>query len=185
VSDGVHPLAGHVSNPKSWSRFAAYRTISTALVGALLVVGGLASFHRPYDLRARAAALSDGTSFDLEAYRWILANTVPNDLFITDLTSDDDNAAAFSVMAAGRQLATVPKTFSNPYVDWNKKNRLGLRYLKAASNPDRDDMALCDLGRGHAWLLLSNNTKVIQARAEPAFRTRYNTIYRITGSDCS
>ncbi len=169
---------------KSWSRFAAYPTISTALVGALLVVGGLASFHRPYDLGARAEALRDGTSFDLEAYRWILANTVSNDLFITDLISDDVNVAAFSVIAAGRQLATVPIHFSNPFVDWNKKNDLRLRYLEAASDPDRPGTALCDLGGGHGWLLLPNDFKVIQARAEPAFRTRYNTVYRVIGSDC-
>jgi hypothetical protein len=153
------------------------------MVGALLAVGSLASFHRPFDIASRAFALSDGTSMDLEAYRWILANTVPKDLFITDLTSDDfPNVAAFSVMAAGRQLATVPKNFSNSFVDWNKKNNLRLRYLKAASDPDEPGTALCDLGYG--WLLLPNDLKVIQARAEPAFRTRYNTVYRITASEC-
>jgi hypothetical protein len=153
-------------------------------VGAVLVVGGFVSLHRPYDIRARAGALDDGTDFDLAAYRWILTNTTPEDLFVTDLRSDDINPTAFSVMAAGRQLATVPKTFSNPYVDWNKKNNLRLRYLDAASSADRPGTALCNLGRGHGWLLLPNDFKVIQARAEPAFRTPYNTGYRITGSDC-
>ena len=166
-----------------WGKFAVCRTIAVAMVGALLAVGSLASFHRPFDIASRAFALSDGTSMDLEAYRWILANTVPKDLFITDLTSDDfPNVAAFSVMAAGRQLATVPKNFSNSFVDWNKKNNLRLRYLKAASDPDEPGTALCDLG--HGWLLLPNDLKVIQARAEPAFRTRYNTVYRITASEC-
>jgi hypothetical protein len=164
-----------------WSKFAAFRTITVALVGALLAVGGLASWHRGFDIENRAAALTDGTSIDLEAYRWILANTVPNDLFVTDLRPV---TAAFSVMAAGRQLATAPILFSNPFVDWNKKNDLRLRYLEAASDPDQPGTALCDLGRGHGWLLLPNDFKVIPARVEPAFRTRYNTIYRITGSDC-
>jgi hypothetical protein len=164
--------------------FAAYPVVAAGLVGAVLVVGGFVSLHRPYDIRARAGALDDGTDFDLAAYRWILTNTTPEDLFVTDLRSDDINPTAFSVMAAGRQLATVPKTFSNPYVDWNKKNNLRLRYLDAASSADRPGTALCNLGRGHGWLLLPNDFKVIQARAEPAFRTPYNTGYRITGSDC-
>ena len=168
-----------------WSKFAACPMVAAGLVGAVLVVGGFASFHRPFDIASRAAALSDGTSMDLEAYRWILANTVPQDLFITNLTSDDyPNVTAFSVMAAGRQLATVPKNFSNPYVDWNEKNDQRLRYLEAATDPDRRGTALCNLGRGHRWLLLPNDFKVIQARAAPAFRTRYNTVYRITASEC-
>jgi hypothetical protein len=78
----------------------------------------------------------------------------------------------------------VPIHFSNPFVDWNKKNDLRLRYLEAASDPDRPGTALCDLGGGHGWLLLPNDFKVIRARAEPAFRTRYNTVYRVIGSDC-
>jgi len=167
-----------------WRKFGAFRTIAVALVGVFLAVGGLVALHRPFDIGSRAGALSDGTSFDLEAYRWILANTVPNDLFVTDLISDAINPTAFSVMAAGRQLVTVPKTFSNPYVDWNKKNSLRLSYLKAARDIDEPGTALCDLGRGHAWLLLPNDFNVIQARAEPAFRTPYNTVYRITGSEC-
>ena len=164
--------------------FAAYPIVTASLVGAVLVFGGLASLRRPYDIVARAQALNDGGDFDVAAYRWILSNTTPDDIFVTDLRSDDVNPTAFSVMAAGRQLATVPKTFSNPYVDWNKKNVLRLSYLDAASNPDRPGTVLCGLGHGHGWLLLPNDFKVIQVRAEPAFRTSYNTGYRITGSGC-
>ena len=164
--------------------FAAYPIVTASLVGAVLVFGGLASLRRPYDIVARAQALNDGGDFDLAAYRWILSNTTPDDIFVTDLRSDDVNPTAFSVMAAGRQLATVPKTFSNPYVDWNKKNVLRLSYLDAASNPDRPGTVLCGLGHGHGWLLLPNDFKVMQVRAEPAFRTSYNTGYRITGSGC-
>jgi hypothetical protein len=153
-------------------------------MGAVLVVGGLASLRRPYDIIAGAQALNDGGDFDLAAYRWILSNTTPDDIFVTDLRSDDVNPTAFSVMAAGRQLATVPKTFSNPYVDWNKKNDLRLSYLDAVSDPGRPGTALCGLGHGHGWFLLPNDFKVIQVRAEPVFRTPYNTGYRITGSGC-
>jgi hypothetical protein len=114
----------------------------------------------------------------------LLTNTTPDDVFVTDLRSDDFNPTAFPVMAAGRQLAIVPKTFSNPYVDWNKKNDLRLSYLDAVSDPGRPGAALCGLGHGHGWLLLPNDFKVIQVRAEPVFRTPYNTGYRITGSGC-
>jgi hypothetical protein len=165
-----------------WRKFAAVRTLAVVLVGALLAVGGLAFLHRRFDIAARSEALTDGKIIDLEAYRWILANTVPNDLFVTDLGW---SAAPFSVMAAGRQLAAVPILFSNPFVDWNKKNDLRLRYLEAAGDPDRPRTALCDLGRDHGWLLLPNDFQVVQARVEPVFRTRYNTVYRITGSDCA
>jgi hypothetical protein len=165
-----------------WRKFAAFRTLAVVLVGALLAVGGLAFLHRRFDIASRSEALSDGTSIDLEAYHWILANTVPDDLFVTDLRSA---AAPFSVMAAGRRLAAVPILFSNPFVDWNKKNDLRLRYLETANDPDRPRTALCDLGRGHGWLLLPNDFQVVQARVEPVFRTRYNTVYRITGSDCA
>jgi hypothetical protein len=169
-----------------WRKFAALRTLAVVLVGALLAVGGLAFLHRRYDISSRSGALSDGTSMDLEAYRWILANTVPQDLFITNLTSGGfPDVTAFSVMAAGRQLAAVPILFSNPFVDWNKKNDLRLRYLEAASDPDRPGTAFCDLGRGHGWLLLPNDFQLVRARVEPVFRTRYNTVYRITGSDCA
>jgi hypothetical protein len=159
-------------------------TIAVASMGAVLAVGSWASLHRRYDIAARAEALRDGSAIDSEAYRWILANTASKDLFVTDLTSDTDSVTAFSVMAAGRQLATVPKTFSNPYVDWTNKNELRLRYLEAASDPDRPGTALRDFGGGHGWLLLPNDFKVIRARAEPVFRTLYNTVYRITRSDC-
>jgi len=167
-----------------WENFRSYRAMAAALAAVLLVIGGLASVHRPYDLGVRAEALRDGTSFDLEAYHWILANTASTDLFVTDLTSDWEGIAAFSVLAAGRKLATVPRIFSNPYVDWNKRNYLRLLYLDAASDANRPGTALCDLARGRGWLLLPNDFKVIHARAEPVFQTRYNTVYRIIGSDC-
>jgi hypothetical protein len=168
-----------------FNKFAAYPTITAALVGTFLAVGGVISLQRSYDLGARAAAIrDDDTDFDLDAYRWILANTASNDAFVTDLTSDGANRTAFSVMAAGRQLVTVPKTFSNPYVDWNERNNKRLRYLEEASDADRLGAELCDLGGGHGWLLLPNDFKVIQTRAKPEFRTRYDTGYRIRESGC-
>jgi len=86
---------------------------------------------RPNDLSLREAALTraDELVLDLDAYRWILQETRPDALFLTELPASWYGPAAFSVIAAGRQIVSMPEFFSHPYVDWREREERRLRYL--------------------------------------------------------
>ncbi len=98
--------------------------------GMLIAAGILALGLRPYDRAARDAA----PEIDLAAYRWVLANTPPDALFVTaiptDLASPFD-PAAFAVLAAGRKLVALHALFSNPYGPWAPREA-----LRAAARAD-------------------------------------------------
>jgi hypothetical protein len=154
---------------------------SAAAAGAVLLFDDI--FVRTYDFRARAWALNNGDNFDAEAYRWILKNTDPADLFVTEKGDLDVpwNDRSFTVMAAGRRLVAVPATFSNPYVDPNQRERRRTKYLSALSQPSAD---LCDLekeaGKGRtAWFLLREGTPAEGANVKLALKTGLSSIYSL------
>lgn len=49
-----------------------------------------------------------------DMYHWILANTTPKDVFLTE---DDDQLALLAVAPAARKVVAIMWIFSNPYVD--------------------------------------------------------------------
>jgi hypothetical protein len=139
-------------------------------------------FVRTYDFRARAWVLNNGDNFDAEAYRWILKNTGPADLFVTEKGDPDVpwDDRAFTIMATGRRLVAVPEPFSNPDVDLSERDRRRTRYLSALSQSSAD---LCDLvseaGKGReAWFLLREGTPAGGRKVELVLRTKLSFIYR-------
>jgi hypothetical protein len=167
--------------PESWTdvRF---------LVGVLC--GIAACWPRPFDDSMRQRALDLGATFDWGAYSWVTQHTGPEDLFVTELPDTSLNPASLAVMAAGRRSVALPETYSNPYVEWQARNRLNLEYLAAAQAPaGLGSAALCSLlgetTRGaNAYVILPNEGAVDSTALHRDSVGETNTIYRVTASAC-
>ena len=152
------------------------------LVVLMLAIGSAGLFLRPYDRDIRAARLKEGgtETFDLAAYRFILAETPPDALFVTPLGGAPDDPfdpGGFAVMAAGRKLVATHVLFSNPYVDWSEreKRRLHLdRWLRGGDPP-----ADCVAVRTGLWAILENQAQVVENMADLVFRSPTHAIFRI------
>jgi hypothetical protein len=159
------------------------------LVGVLC--GIAACWPRPFDDSMRQRALDLGATFDWGAYSWVTRHTGPEDLFVTELPDASLNPASLAVMAAGRRSVALPETYSNPYVEWQARNRLNLEYLAAAQAPDGlGSAALCSLlgetTRGaNAYVILPNEGAVASTALHRDSVGESNTIYRVTPAACS
>jgi hypothetical protein len=167
--------------PESWTdvRF---------LVGVLC---GIAAFWpRPFDDSMRQRALDLGATFDWGAYSWVTRHTGPQDLFVTELPDRSLNPASLAVMAAGRRSVALPETYSNPYVEWQSRNRLNMEYLAAAqASAGRASAALCNLlgettKGANAYVILPNEEAVASTALRPDSVGETNTIYRVTAAAC-
>jgi hypothetical protein len=188
-------FAGWAAGRRIWASGGAARRAGLAAAVLLAAATGAAGLlNRPYDRVARQQAERDGVDFDRDAYAWILAETRPADLFVTELKTDWGDPAAFSVYAAGRRLVAAPKLHSNPYVAWEPRDARRQLYLAAAD--EGDAAALCGLAReaasargGRAWLLLPNERAVAapteRAGVEPVFRSAFHTAYRVVPDGCA
>lgn len=154
--------------------------VAAALVLASLALGGAGLLLRPFDLESRGIALhhADRDAMDLAAYRWLLAETRPEALFVTEMLEPWRAPAAFSVIAAGRKLISSPEWFSHPYVDWATREELRLRYLAALTGTAEAEAIPCDVAARGLWALLPNGTAVAEGRAEPVFRSPAHTVWR-------
>jgi hypothetical protein len=143
-----------------------------------------------FEVRMRLWARLDQKYFDGEAYRWILANTSPTDLFVTSPVPDWEEPQAFAVMAAARHLLVPPELHSNPYVTWTDRDERRRRYIAAITAPTpASARALCDLvteaGQGDtAYFLLPNTLAVESPRLDPAFHGKNSSIYRVKTQGC-
>jgi hypothetical protein len=168
--------------PQSWTdvRF---------LVGVLC--GIAACWPRPFDDSMRQRALDLGATFDWAAYSWVTRHTGPEDLFVTELQHASLNPASLAVMAAGRHSVALPETYSNPYVEWQARNRLNLEYLAAAQAPGGlGAAALCNLlgattHGANAYVILPNEGAVASTGLHRDSVGETNTIYRVTAAACS
>lgn len=186
-----HAIARWIENERSW---ASRRSGSMAAASILVILAGAGWFlNRPYDRYARAQSQRDGVYFDLAAYRWILANSHPTDLFITDLAAPEkDDPAAISVIAAGRRLVAAPILHSNPYVDWRERDARRRRLLAAltegatTATPRGDpcDLAGVDGAGAAIWLLLPKSVVPAESLAAPVFDSGHFTIFRLIASPC-
>jgi hypothetical protein len=61
--------------------------------------------------------VANSVYIDFEFYRWLVVNTEPRDLFVTDLPDNYSDSAAQSIFTAGRHLVAVNYINSNPYLD--------------------------------------------------------------------
>jgi hypothetical protein len=158
------------------------------LVGVLC--GIAACWPRPFDDSMRQRALDLGATFDWGAYSWVTRHTGPEDLFVTELPDTSLNPASLAVMAAGRRSVALPETYSNPYVEWQSRNRLNMEYLAAAQAPaGLASAALCNLlgettQGANAYVILPNEEAVASTALHRDSVGETNTIYRVTAAAC-
>jgi hypothetical protein len=161
--------------------------VAAVVVLTVATVGGWSLLNRKYDTGARyyaAAVRADGgVSIDLDAYRWILANTRPDDTFATPLASDWGDPAAFAAYAAGRRLVALPLLHSNPYVLWEPREARRQQILEAATGyaPPKP---LCEYHNGALWVLLRVGVPVDERRVEAIYSTKRYIFYRARGGLC-
>ncbi|HTZ79242.1 MAG TPA: hypothetical protein VMC10_15100 [Stellaceae bacterium] len=144
-----------------------------------------------FEVRMRLWARMDEKYFDGEAYRWILANTAPGDLFVTDVVKDWEEPQAFAVMAAARRMVATPELHSNPYVTWTDRDARRRRYIAAALAPTpATSHALCDFAGeagpdDHAYFLLPNSDTVESPALARVFHGDWSSIYRVDPERCA
>ena len=121
---------------------------------------------------------------DRAAYDWILRETDPHDLFVTELPPDgvDMGPAAATVIAAGRRLVAPPRVHANPYLEWEPLNQRRLAWLAPGA-------ALCPFwlqaqSAGGAALFLLPNDRPARMMP-PVFQDAFNTIYRLGPTVCA
>lgn len=148
------------------------RPAAVTIVFAALAVGMWSFLHREYDESALQY------KFDREAYRWVLANTRPSNIFVTD-----DNSG-WAAIAAGRRMVAIPALFSNPFVDWTARDERRRAYLDAASRDGDGDRRLCDFENQEAYLLVPHSFQVRSSRVRVVYVSTIHTVYRISTEDC-
>ena len=159
--------------------------VAAVIVVVLAAVGGWSLLNRKLDaeLRHKAQARDGGRSIDLDAYRWILTNTQPNDTFATPLAFDWADPAAFAVYAAGRKLVAVPLLHSNPYVLWEPREARRRQILEAAAG-GVPPTPLCEYDSGTLWVLLPIGAPVDESRVETVYSTNLYIVYRVRSGLC-
>jgi hypothetical protein len=83
----------------------------------------------------------------------------------------------------------LPETYSNPYVEWQSRNRLNSEYLAAAQAPAGQESALCNLlgetAKGaNAYVILPNGEAVASTALRRDSVGETSTIYRVTAAAC-
>jgi len=159
-----------------------------AILAALVIGGGTAFLMRPND-RNMYERVASGIFVDFDLYRWLVANTRPNDLFVTDLPNDYFDPANQSVFTAGRRLVAVSRINSNPYLDWEERNRRRLAYYRAAvGESDTSPADLCRLAveagpDASAYVILPNDRRPVSLLGTPLFQSRTNAVFRLNRCD--
>jgi hypothetical protein len=153
-----------------------------ALALALLV-------FRPMDQQMRQRAMDMQTRIDVALYDWLLAQTQPSAMFVTDISTNAvHDSAAMAVLAAGRKSVALPFTFSNPYIDWQTRKQRGDLYL-AAAHSGHDQDALCRLlaeaGNGNAaYVALAPGSDAAADQLQLVFQSTANSVYAVKKSVC-
>jgi hypothetical protein len=159
------------------------------IFAAVALWGGVAFLTRSND-NDMVRRVASGKYLDFDLYRWVVANTQPIDLFVTDLPDDFSAPAAEAVFTAGRRLIATLHIHSNPYLDWTERNRQRLRYyLAAISDSDVSRADLCQLAReagkaASAYVILPIDLKAANLLGTSLFQSRQNAVFRIDDSRC-
>jgi hypothetical protein len=176
---------------RSPRRLAGLRGAAVAgAAAAMFAVNAVWVLDSPFDRALRSASQDDGATFDSEAYRWMLASSRPNDLFVTELAVGAPNGAAMTVMAAGRRLVAAPLYHSNPYLNWQERDARRRRYLAAAmQDGPSSDRTLCDLAgeagpAASAWYLLSDDVDVVATALHAVLKSGHRVLYRLEPRAC-
>ena len=161
------------------------RPVSIAALWFAIAACGVAAIVFVFDPEDRAlrrlGSVHPELVLDRAAYEWILANTRPDDLFVTELPPNpaDMGPGAATVSAAGRRLVAPPEMHSNPYVAWQPRNARRLEALRRGAD-------LCPLVREALTPPPScccPPTGTIGG-VTPVFSSPFNTIYAVPRSVC-
>jgi hypothetical protein len=124
---------------------------------------------------------------DVQLYRWLLAQTRPDALSVTDVSTDAvHDSAAMAVLAAGRRSVALPFTYSNPYLAWRSRKARADGYLTAIRSSTRP-AALCEVsneaGAGRAAFVALGGGSPAPDFLRIVIRSRPNDVYSVP-SDC-
>jgi hypothetical protein len=164
-------------------RGTAWAVAGKGLLAVLVVLGATCFLQRPND-QLMLDRVATRHNLDYELYRWVLAQTRPDDLFVTDLPNEYRDPAALAVFMAGRHLVAAPAVQSNPYLDWEERNRRRLSYYRAArGDADASPLTFCRLlaeaAPGAAYIVLPNTDPPAPVLGSPLFRSPENTIFKL------
>ncbi len=88
-------------------------------VTLLLVIVAYPRYLRRDDFtEVRDDAVAMNARFPIDVVEWIRAHTSPRDVFLCT-----DDASMYIVAPAGRKVVSTNRYFSNPYVDWESRDR--------------------------------------------------------------
>jgi hypothetical protein len=171
-----------------WRSGIVRRDVLAALAVLILAAGVIGFATRPYDRFAREMGLHhlDDLVMDRAIYRWVLANTPPDSLFITDhdgATDGDYDPAAFAVMAAARKLIATHVVFSNPYVDWTSRDaarRAAVAWLTGEGAPPP-----CARFATGLWAVVKKDVPVLPVRATAVFESAAHRVYQVNPVECT
>ncbi|HJS73312.1 MAG TPA: hypothetical protein VJ921_03415 [Vicinamibacteria bacterium] len=131
---GVAAVCGFLTG-RLGGRFGV-RLAPDALVSALVVA--LVALHYPsyrerpdFTLSRRKAERFLERNDRLAAFDWIAKNTEPEAVFLCE-----DDLSLYVVGPAGRKVVAADRFFSNPYLDWNYRNRRRNRMLRCLADED-------------------------------------------------
>jgi dolichyl-phosphate-mannose-protein mannosyltransferase len=119
---------------------------------AAFVILALPAYQARFDFsnaRSQAISFQERKAY-LDAYRWILSNTKPDDVFLS-LTGDLDLSI---VGPADRKIVvTCQPEFSNPYVDWKSRADTATRIVDKLASASSD--VLDDLRRNRVGYIIT------------------------------
>lgn len=156
--DGIKWLLKRINREQT--RF--YNSYSNYFAWFVLVIVTLnfPSYSRHYDLTDIDPKV---TSFNnqpglLEAYKWIMNNTSINDVFVCERDLSD-----FPLLASGRKMVAVSPTFSNAYLDYNKRDIDRNFILSAIKSPGAEE-AFRILNEYKVSYILLKNSDALKAK---------------------
>lgn len=168
-------------------RGAAVQWLARGVLLILVCAGAVMFLRRPSD-DEMIARVTTAKLFDLGLYRWAVAQTQPTDLFVTDLPDYFAAPAAQAIFSAGRRLVAVHRINSDPYLDWNERNRRRLAYYRAAlgtspSPPEDLCRLLAEAGpSASAYVVLPKGLEASNLLGPPIFQSATNTVFRVERS---
>jgi hypothetical protein len=170
---------------KRVERLVGKESWAAVAISVVLVTAGCINFLlRPSD-RDMLERVEKSMFLDFELYQWVIANSNQGDLFVTDLPDEEHDPAAFAVFAGARRLVAAPAVQSNPFLNWEERNRRRNNYYVAAiTESDASHAKLCRLvqeaGPGsRAYVVIPNNLQASSILGYPLFRSRTNAVYLV------
>jgi hypothetical protein len=149
-------LVSHRLLPKILANRGVASISTERLVLALAVICFLAmewpAYVRRFDFttaREQAIGFEQRKEY-LDAYRWILSNTKPTDIFLS-LTGDLDLSIVGP--ADRKTLVTCQPEFSNPYVDWQSRSAIAAAIVDKLAHADHG--AAAALSENHVAYIIS------------------------------